>query len=194
MNLLKHLPNAITIIRLLLVLPIAYLILENRFLPALVLFAMAGLSDGLDGFLARRYGWVTTFGRLIDPLADKLMMMTTTLALGLTGHFPLMLMILVLAKDLAILGGVFSYTTLAGFPTIRPTLLGKVTTASQIVLLVSVLVELAGPGLLAGLLFKDWFTAGCWIVTILTIGDGISYLWIWTTRLARDPRWKEIIT
>ena len=77
---LRHIPNAITSIRLLLVVPIAFFIAEESHCIALILFAISGLSDGLDGFLARQFGWVSTFGRLIDPLADKLMMVTTTTA------------------------------------------------------------------------------------------------------------------
>lgn len=186
---LRHIPNAITIARLVLVLPIAFAIVEQQYMISLILFTVSGLSDGLDGFLARRFGWVSAFGKLIDPLADKLMMITTTLTLGLLGHFPLMLMVLIIVKDLAILGGVFSYTTLAGFPKIQPNRLGKVTTATQIMLLVSVLLELSVPGLLDEEFQIAWF----WLVAVMTVLDGISYLWIWTARLAEDPRWKETI-
>jgi len=186
---LRHIPNAITIARLVLVLPIAFAIVEQQYMISLILFTVSGLSDGLDGFLARRFGWVSAFGKLIDPLADKLMMITTTLTLGLLGHFPLMLMVLIIVKDLAILGGVFSYTTLAGFPKIQPNRLGKVTTATQIMLLVSVLLELSVPGLLNEEFQIAWF----WLVAVMTVLDGISYLWIWTARLAEDPRWKETI-
>jgi cardiolipin synthase len=183
----RYIPNAITIARLLLVLPIAFAILGEQYLLALVLFTVSGASDGLDGFLARRFDWESTFGRLIDPLADKLMMITTTLTLGMLGHFPLMLMVLIIVKDVAILGGVFSYTSLAGFPSIQPNRLGKVTTACQIVLLVSVLLGLCFPALLAEICYDVWF----WLVAVMTVLDGILYLWVWTARLARDPRWKE---
>lgn len=186
---LRYIPNAITVTRLVLVLPIALAIVEDQFLFALILFTVSGLSDGLDGFLARRFGWVSAFGQLIDPLADKLMMITTTLTLGLLGHFPLMLMVLIIVKDLAILGGVFSYTTLAGFPKIQPNRLGKVTTAIQIILLVSVLLNLSFPGALPDVFHLVWF----WFVAVMTVLDGVSYLWIWTARLGEDPRWKETI-
>lgn len=186
---LRHLPNAITVARLLLVLPIAFFIIEGSFLVALILFTLSGLSDGLDGLLARRYGWVSAFGRLIDPLADKLMMIITTLVLGMLDYFPMLLMLLIIVKDLAILGGVFSYTTLAGFPKIQPHLLGKLTTASQIVLLVSVLLNLSSPGALPQMFFTTWF----WVVALMTIFDGVLYLWIWTGRLTEDTRWKESI-
>ncbi len=187
MDKLRHIPNAITITRLILVLPIAFFIVEEFYGLALVLFAISGLSDGLDGFIARRYGWVSAFGRLIDPLADKLMMVTTTLVLGGLEHFPFMLMILIVTKDLAILGGVFSYTSLAGFPKIQPNFLGKLTTALQIILVVLVLLNLSLPGLLPDYLFSAWF----WLVALMTAFDGIVYLGLWTARLAEDPRWKE---
>jgi cardiolipin synthase (CMP-forming) len=184
---LRYIPNAITVLRLILVLPIAFCIIEKNYIAALWLFAVSGFSDGLDGFIARRYGWVSAFGRLIDPLADKLMMITTTLTLGLLGHFPLMLMVLIIVKDLTILSGVFPYTTLAGFPKIQPNFLGKCTTAAQIFLLFSVLLNLGFPGTLSELFFDVSF----WIVAIMTSFDGAIYLWVWTLRLVDDPRWKE---
>ena len=187
MNRLRHIPNAITITRLILVLPIAFFIIEETYGLALVLFAISGVSDGMDGFLARRYGWVSAFGRLIDPLADKLMMITTAIVLGSLDHFPIMLVTLIVTKDLAILGGVFSYTSLAGLPKIQPNLLGKLTTAAQIVLIVLVLLNLSLHGSLSADLFDVWF----WVVAVMTVFDGIFYLWIWTVRLAEDPRWKE---
>ena len=163
MNKLRHLPNAITITRLILVLPIAFLIVEETYVLALVLFAVSGISDGLDGFLA--------------------------IVLGSLDHFPIMLVILIVAKDLAILGGVFSYTSLAGLPKIQPNLLGKLTTAAQIVLIILVLLNLSTHGSLSEHLFDVWF----WVVAVMTVFDGIFYLWLWTARLAEDPRWKETL-
>jgi cardiolipin synthase len=188
-NALRSIPNGITVLRLILVLPIAFSIVEESYITAFLLFGVSGFSDGLDGFIARRYGWVSAFGKLIDPLADKLMMITTVLTLGLLGHFPVMLMVLIIVKDLTVLGGVFSYTTLAGFPSIQPNFLGKCTTAAQIFLLVSVLLNLGFPGMLPELFFSVFF----WIVAIMTSFDGVIYLWLWTLRLVDDPRWKESI-
>ncbi len=188
-SIFRIIPNAITLLRLLLVLPIAFAILDENFLLALVLFTISGMSDGFDGYLARRYGWESAFGKLIDPLADKLMMVVTTVTLGVLGHFPPMLMLLIIVKDVATLGGVFAYTTLAGFPRIQPTWLGKFTTAAQILLLVSVLLNLAYPGLLPETFYPAWY----WVVAIMTALDGVSYLWMWTARLAHDPRWKDSI-
>ncbi len=184
---LRYTPNVITGLRLILVLPIAFSIFKENYIAAFLLFAISGLSDALDGFIARRYGWVSALGRLIDPLADKLMMMTTTLTLGLLGHFPEMLMVLIIVKDLTILAGVFPYTTLAGFPRIQPNLMGKWTTAAQIFLLASVLLNLGFPGTLPELFFNVFF----WIVAIMTSFDGVIYLLLWTLRLFDDPKLKE---
>ena len=184
---LRHIPNGISLLRLFLVLPIALLIIEENHIGAFLLLAISGLSDGLDGFVARRYGWISAFGKVIDPLADKVMIMTTTLTLGLLGQFPMMLMVLIIVKDLTILGGFFPYTTLAGFPRIQPNFLGKGTMAAQIFLLASVLLNLVFPGTLPELFFNVLF----WIVAIMTLFDGVIYLWLWTLRLVVDPRWKK---
>jgi len=189
----RYIPNGITVLRLILVLPIAFSIVEESYVTAFLLFAISGFSDGLDGLIARRFGWVSAFGKLMDPVADKLMMMTTVLTLGLLGHFPVMLMVLIIVKDLTVLGGVFSYTTLAGFPSIQPNFPGKCTTAAQIFLLASVLLNLGFPGAFSGTLPELFFNVSFWIVAIMTAFDGVIYLWLWTQRLVDDPRWKESI-
>ena len=86
MSLARHIPNCITTLRLLLIPPTCLTIYEGRADLALVIFAIAGLSDGLDGYLARRYDWVSAFGKLIDPVADKLLMLVTTITLAEIGR------------------------------------------------------------------------------------------------------------
>ncbi len=187
MDVLRHVPNLITILRLLLVIPIVVSLHERDFEVALVLFALAGVSDGLDGLLARWFGWVTPFGKLIDPVADKLLLLATTISLGILGYFPLMLMFLMIAKDLATIGGLMAYTLLAGFPEIRPTFLGKLTTTLQILLVIGIIVGLIieHPWLAAGLPVLVWVVAGA------TLIDGAAYLWLWTAKLAEDGRWRR---
>jgi len=189
MKYLPHLPNAISIFRLLLVVPIAVAIIEGEFLLCLALFCIAGISDGLDGYLARKYAWVTAFGKIIDPLAHKLLLLITTVTLGLLGYFPVMLLFLMIAKDTAVVGGVLVYTLLAGFPEVRPILIGKVTTVLQILLIgyimISLVVNMPVVSLFTPILV--------WVVVIATVLDGCSYLWLWTDKLARDPRWIQAI-
>lgn len=176
--------------RLLLALPIAFFIVESQFVVALSLFVLAGLSDGLDGWIARRFQWVSAIGQLIDPIADKLLMIVTALTLGLLDHLPLMLAVLIISKDLAVVGGVFAYTKLAGFPQIQPTFLGKFTTATQILLLGSLLLNLSFPDLIPDGFFMFWF----WVVALTTALDGMSYLWLWTYKLAIDQRFLESVS
>ncbi|MGH8166510.1 MAG: CDP-alcohol phosphatidyltransferase family protein, partial [Woeseiaceae bacterium] len=81
---LRWLPNAISLFRIALVLPILLLIVQGRFEPALVLFFVAGFSDGVDGYLAKRFNWHTRLGALLDPIADKLLVAGTFLTLVYT--------------------------------------------------------------------------------------------------------------
>ena len=93
---LRYIPNILTGFRILLVPAVVMLMLEDEFLPALVLFAVAGFSDAVDGYLARRYDWTSRIGGLMDPLADKLLMVSSYLTLGWLGLIPSWLVALVI--------------------------------------------------------------------------------------------------
>ncbi len=186
---MNHLPNTISIMRLLLVLPIALSLAEGAYLPGLVLFGLAGLSDGLDGYLARRYNWVSAFGKIIDPLADKMLLLVTTITMTLLGHFPPLVLFLMIAKDVAVIGGILVYSLLAGFPEMRPLLIGKSTTVLQLLLIGYLMITLVS----SQPLVESWLTPLLmWAVVLVTIADGASYLWLWTMKLSRDPRWKQV--
>ena len=139
---MRHLPNLLTLLRLLLTLPIAWLLLSERFAAALWLFAVAGASDALDGFLARRFGWVSRVGSVLDPLADKLLLVTSYVCLGLSQVLPWWLTLLVLLRDALIVGGALVYRVLVGALQMRPSLLGKASTLAQIILVLAVLLGL----------------------------------------------------
>ena len=186
MRALRHLPNTISVIRLLLVVPIAMSMLEGNYLQSLSLFLIAGLSDGMDGYLARRFGWVSAFGKIIDPLADKLLMLVTTIVLAVLGHFPIMVLLLMIAKDLTIVGGILVYTVIAGFPKIRPLFIGKITTTLQLLLLGYILITL----IVTDMAFLQVVTPVLiWLIVLVTLLDGCAYLWVWTNELASDSRW-----
>ena len=105
----KDIPNLISIMRIVLVVPLAYFLWHQNYLIALLLFLVGGLSDGLDGFLARRYKWETELGVMLDPMGDKLMMLTAYLLLGWHTLLPWWLVSLVLARDLIIVVGSLLY-------------------------------------------------------------------------------------
>ena len=92
-------PNAITSLRLLLAIPIWISIYQGNELLALILFVIAGLSDGLDGYLARKFKWESEFGKLLDPLADKCLILSTLLALAFAGLLPIWLVSILLLRD-----------------------------------------------------------------------------------------------
>lgn len=102
---LKIIPNLITSLRLLLAIPIYIFIYQGNESLALILFVLAGLSDGLDGYLARRFKWESEFGKLLDPLADKCLILSTLLALAFANLLPMWLVGLLLIRDgLAVIG------------------------------------------------------------------------------------------
>jgi cardiolipin synthase len=171
---MHQLPNLLTLLRLALVLPIAGLLLSDRHGQALVLFVIAGGSDALDGFLARRFGWTSRFGSLFDPLADKLLLVTSFICLTITQVLPLWLTLVVFLRDLVILLGAGLFRVLAGPAEFSPSRLGKLSTLLQMLLILIVLLELSlAPALVA----LRWPLS--WLVMVVTLCSGAQYVWDW---------------
>jgi cardiolipin synthase len=166
-----NLPNLITFARLCAV-PLAFwLVVEHRIGQAFVLFVAAGLSDALDGWLARRYGG-NAVGAVMDPVADKALLVTMYITLATVGALPLWLAILVVFRDAVIVGGVVALTVTGHPVTIRPLYVSKVNTVLQIVLVAITLLQggfgLGLPGLGAVLV---------WAVALTTLASGAAYVW-----------------
>jgi cardiolipin synthase len=125
---LRQLPNVLTLLRLVLVAPIAVLILLGHSSMALALFVVAGASDALDGLLARRFGWQTELGLLLDPVADKLLVGVVFVCLAVVGLLPLWLAAAVIVRDGLILVFAFARRVASGGDTPRPLLAGKLNT------------------------------------------------------------------
>lgn len=178
---LSWLPNAITVARMLLAPPLAWLILEGRHGAALLLAAVAGLSDAVDGLLAKRFGWQSRLGGLLDPIADKLMLLACFVALGIGEELPWWLVALVVARDAVIVGGALAYHRLVGPLQAAPSGLSKVTTATQIGLVLLVLVD----GL-DGIALPAWLDAGAvLLVAALTTASGLHYVTTWGAKARR---------
>jgi cardiolipin synthase (CMP-forming) len=138
-------PNQLTLLRLVFIAPVILLILYGHHGAAFLLVLVAGLSDGMDGLLARKLGQQTTLGTYLDPIADKLLMTSSFVALGVAGQIPLWLVILVLSRDVIILATVLVMiltTPLRSFP---PSLYGKANTVAQIGTVLLTLLSLARP-------------------------------------------------
>lgn len=175
---MRHLPNLITVLRMLLVVPLIVAIVQEHYAIALGVALVAGVSDGVDGYLARHYGWQSRLGSILDPAADKLMLVSSMLVLGWLGEAPRWLVVLVVARDAVIALGVLAWQyALRGFEA-RPSWLSKATTVAQIGFVLLVLADQAfGWGMP--------LVAPAWIVAMLTAASGIDYVVRWG-RLARN--------
>ncbi len=136
---LGWLPNAISLFRIALIVPLILFIADGQYAWALGLFFVAGFSDGLDGFLARRFNWHTRLGALLDPVADKLLMAGTYVTLAWTGLIPEWLAAVVVLRDLVIIGGATAYNFLIAPVQGEPTRISKLNTALELTLVVAVL-------------------------------------------------------
>jgi cardiolipin synthase len=126
-------PNLITLARILLVPIVVWTIASGAMLAAFVLFVLAGISDAVDGFLAKRFHMTTVLGAYLDPLADKALIVSIYLTLGINGEIPRWLVILVVSRDILIVGGIM-LSWLMGSPLkIKPLLVSKLNTVAQIV-------------------------------------------------------------
>lgn len=165
-------PNVITFARLCAV-PLAFwLVLVHRLDQAFFLFVAAGLSDAVDGWLARRYGG-NAIGALLDPVADKALLVTMYVTLAAVDALPAWLAILVVFRDLVIVGGVLILGVLGHPVVIRPLFISKLNTMFQIMLVAAILLR-------GG--FDLSMTWVCelliWTVTATTLASGGAYVWV----------------
>ena len=178
----RHIPNLITGLRILLVAPFLWALLEERYGTALLLFVIAGVSDALDGFLAKYFGWTSELGGLLDPIADKLLLMGAILALGWLNELPGWLVALVILRDLLIVCGAISYHMLIERLEAAPLMISKLNTLLQLMLVCAVIVhygmiplpEILLTGLIA-------------LTAITTVWSGSAYVRQWSQR-ARNRR------
>ena len=125
-------PNLITLGRILLVPVVVWAIMSNAMWFAFMLFLAAGVSDGVDGYLAKRFNMTTELGAYLDPLADKALIVSIYLTLGINGDIPRWLVILVVSRDILIVGGIMLSWLMGNPLKIKPLLVAKLTTVAQI--------------------------------------------------------------
>jgi cardiolipin synthase (CMP-forming) len=173
----RDIPNVITAFRFLLVPPVVILLLQDRFAAALVVFGVAGFSDALDGFLAKRYGWQSRLGGLMDPLADKLLLVSCFVTLGWLGWIPMWLVALVILRDLVIVAGAIFYNLRVEQLEAEPTMVSKLNTTAQIILVLAVIFSLGVQAIPAQLIDILQYS-----VLVTTLWSGLDYVWIWGRR------------
>jgi len=181
------LPNLLSLARIGIVPVVIWALLDGRTGVALWLFLLAGLSDALDGYIARRFDARTEFGAYIDPIADKALLMSVYVTLGYLGGLPNWLVILVVFRDTLIVGGVILLQTMGYKVAMAPLLISKANTVAQVGLVLAVL---AGTVLAqAGDPWDGYSWIDGWPVKALTLlvasttlFSGAAYVWIWGSR------------
>ena len=175
---LKYLPNALTLFRLGLIAPFVIFLYRHEYANSFYTYMAAGLTDGLDGYLARKFQWQSFFGSFIDPLADKLLIASSFISLALIGILPWWLVILVFIRDLTIsLAIVAWYHFIRRKLDLKPTFLSKINTALQLGLVTSCLFELAFfrfPGFVQNTLIG--------LTTLTTTITFVDYIYIGTKK------------
>lgn len=178
-TLYANIPNFITLARVLSVPVIFWLLVNGNSKLAFFIFLFAGISDAIDGYLAKRFNWTTDLGAYLDPLADKLLIVSIYIALAVSRELPLWLVIAVVSRDILILSAVLISWLMDHPVRIKPLIVSKINTAAQIILAATVLADEGfGLGLDTTRLVLVWATGAS---TILSL---VAYLKAWLLHMA----------
>jgi cardiolipin synthase len=173
----RHIPNVISSIRILLVAPIAVALANHQLATTTALFGVAALSDAVDGFLAKRYGWQSELGAVLDPAADKLLLVTVFVTLAYVRLVPLWLMAAAVARDVIIVQGALLYRYCIGPLAVRPSIVSKFNTLCQAAFILAVVGR------------EEFSVPPAWVVMVLgalvfatVVISGIDYILIYGRR------------
>jgi len=171
----------------LLLVPIAGLLLAGEYRLTLLVFGFAAATDGLDGFLAKRYGWTSELGKILDPLADKILLVGVFIILAALGRVPVWLACVAVARDIVITAGAIVYRRMYGHLQGRPTVVSKLNTLCQILYLLSIVA--------AGALARDWSVVATVLgalVFVTTVVSGLDYVITYTHKAIDANRRLEL--
>lgn len=178
-----NIPNFITIGRIISVPMIFWLLLTGQNGIAFFVFVCAGLSDAVDGWLAKRFNWTSELGAYLDPLADKLLIVSIFIALGVRGELPLWLVIAVVSRDILIVAAVLLAWLLDQPVRIKPLTVSKLNTLMQIVLAATVLADKA-----FDLSLDTTRIVLVWLTGALTLLSLAAYLRAWFMHMAEEEK------
>lgn len=179
---ISQLPNLITISRIALAPVLILLLKEEQYAASLAVFVIAGVSDGLDGFIAKRFHFESRLGSILDPVADKTLLISSYVMLMVLNHVPFWLMLTVAFRDLLIVGGYLVYTSMVGPVQMRPSWLSKLNTLVQIALVFVILVQQAFQ-----MIYAPLVDALIYAVLLTTVASGLHYLWAWLVMKELEP-------
>lgn len=183
---LRNLPNFLSVLRILLVPPVVYYLLQQNYEPALILFVIAGVTDSLDGWLAKHFNWQSHLGEILDPLADKLLLVSSYVCFAWLALLPVWLVVTVILRDVVIVSGGVLYRIFFGKVDIQPTYISKLNTLMQIVLIAVMLLSLTW------LPMDDLLiTILVWSVFITTTVSGVVYVYAWGARALQAAKIKN---
>jgi cardiolipin synthase len=173
----KQIPNVLTTLRLLLAVPICWLIIEENYPVVIWIAVFAGLSDGVDGWIARKLDATSRYGSIVDPLADKVLLGSAYTSFAVVGLLPWWVALIVVLRDLVIVAGALAYHWRYGAYDAAPSIWGKFSTLAQIALAVLLLVYQVYPLFPAFLLL-----VGQWAVIVLAFASGGHYVHTWAAK------------
>jgi cardiolipin synthase len=178
----RYIPNTISIIRLISIIPTLWLFLRGEFFWTLILMMVSTISDGLDGYLARKFNLASRIGSLLDPIADKVLISTFFIVYAFYNYIPLELMIIVIGRDLLILTGYINLRLIEGPFDAKPDPLSKVNTFVEFIFILLIVVNLL---LDLNPLVVETFAG---LVIALSLLSLIKYVLIWSERVLKALR------
>jgi len=171
LNLPINTPNLLTIVRILLTPLFVILLLKEMYVSALLVFSLAGISDGLDGFIARYFHQRTTLGAYLDPIADKLLLASAFISMAILKIVPSWVTVIVISRDVLITMGIAIFTITEKPYRVQPSVISKITTVTQITTIILALINVSTMALSALMVFLFWVT--CVITTL----SGLHYIY-----------------
>jgi len=176
-----NVPNILTLVRLGLVPVVGYCLAVAAYEIALPIFLAAALTDFADGYLARRFRLTSSLGAMLDPIADKLSMLVSTVVLTVQSLMPLWLGVAIVARDIVIVVGALAYRAALGHVKIAPTWLSKINTFLEFTVLLLVMAAAAG-----WLDTEAWLHAVFLVVFVTVVASGGQYVWLWGAKAVAE--------
>ncbi|NPU83820.1 MAG: CDP-alcohol phosphatidyltransferase family protein [Syntrophaceae bacterium] len=183
-----NIPNSLTLLRIILVPAIVILLMQGSFKLAILVFLISGLTDILDGYLARVLHQQTVLGSYLDPIADKALMISCYVTLAVKKILPGWLSVVVISRDCIILIGVAVLSLMSVTYKIQPVFIGKLTTAVQILTVFIFLVSRAIPGSIAASFMEGLI----WVTACVTVVSGFNYIMIGVQHINRQQKPRSV--
>ncbi len=172
MNLPINTPNLLTIVRILLTPLFVILLLKDLYGSALLIFSLASISDGLDGFIARYYNQRTTLGAYLDPIADKLLLASAFISMAVLKILPGWVAVIVISRDVLIIMGIAIFTITEKSYRVKPSVISKITTVAQLSTIILTLINVST------LAFTTLMIVLFWATSVLTTVSGFHYIYL----------------